>query len=147
MFENIKKEIKIPSHLGQLPDFEPESEEEKMLLAIKRYCQAGADEIERIEAENAELKARLEKAVELPCKIGDTIYCIFGTTEIQSWEVEKIILCEDWYSITCGHTGTDDYICVLSKEYGIWWFTDRVKAESRLAELKGEIFRRLSRQW
>lgn len=30
--------------------------------------------IERLQAENAELKSRLEKAVELPCKIGDTVY-------------------------------------------------------------------------
>lgn len=30
-----------------------------------------------LQAENAELKARLEKAVELPCKVGDTVYSIF----------------------------------------------------------------------
>lgn len=28
----------------------------------------------KLKAENAELRARLEKAVELPCKVGDTIY-------------------------------------------------------------------------
>ena len=28
----------------------------------------------KLEAENAELRARLEKAVELPCKVGDTVY-------------------------------------------------------------------------
>lgn len=93
------------------------------------------DIVALLQAENDELKARLEKALELACKVGDTIYCIFGTTEIKSWEVEKITLCEDWYSITCGHTGADDYICLLSKEYDIWWFTDRVKAKARLAEL------------
>lgn len=30
--------------------------------------------IAHLEAENAELRTRLEKAVELPCKLGDTIY-------------------------------------------------------------------------
>lgn len=30
--------------------------------------------LEAYEKENAELRARLEKAVELPCKIGDTVY-------------------------------------------------------------------------
>lgn len=29
---------------------------------------------DRLEAENAELKARLEKSVELPCKVGDTVW-------------------------------------------------------------------------
>lgn len=33
-------------------------------------------EISRLKAENAELRERLEKAVELPCEIGDTIYWI-----------------------------------------------------------------------
>lgn len=31
-------------------------------------------EIARLTAENAELRAKIEKAVELPCKVGDTIY-------------------------------------------------------------------------
>lgn len=44
---------------NQIPDFEPETVDDKMLLAIKRYATAGATEIERLEAENAELKARL----------------------------------------------------------------------------------------
>lgn len=47
--------------VNQIPDFEPKSEEEKMLLAIKLYCQAGADEIKRLEAENVEVNARLKE--------------------------------------------------------------------------------------
>lgn len=35
------------------------------------------NQIEHIEAENTELRARLEKAVELPCKLGDTIYKVY----------------------------------------------------------------------
>ena len=49
---------------NQIPDFEPHNDEEKMLLAIKRYCEAGAKEIKRLEAENAELKARLKELEE-----------------------------------------------------------------------------------
>ena len=52
--------------VNQIPDFTPKSEEEKMLLAIKRYCAAGADEIKRIEAENAALRERLSHSLELP---------------------------------------------------------------------------------
>ena len=32
------------------------------------------NQVEHIEAENAELRARLEEAVGLPCKIGDIVY-------------------------------------------------------------------------
>ena len=35
------------------------------------------NQVEHLEAENAELRARLEKAVELPCKLGDTIYKVY----------------------------------------------------------------------
>lgn len=52
--------------VNQIPDFKPTTNDEKMLVAIKLYSEAGAEEINRLEAENAELKARLEKAVELP---------------------------------------------------------------------------------
>lgn len=33
-------------------------------------------EIQKLQAENAELRSRLERAVELPCEVGDTIYWI-----------------------------------------------------------------------
>ena len=33
-------------------------------------------EIEKLKAENAKLKARLEKSVELPCKVGDRVYIL-----------------------------------------------------------------------
>lgn len=54
--------------VNQIPDFKPTTNEEKMLVAIKLYSEAGAEEIKRLESENAELRERLEKAVELPEK-------------------------------------------------------------------------------
>lgn len=54
--------------VNQIPDFTPKNNEEKMLVAIKLYSEAGAEEIKRLEAENAALRERLEKAVELPYK-------------------------------------------------------------------------------
>lgn len=63
--------------VNQIPDFKPTTNEEKMLLAIKLYSEAGAEEIKRLEAENAALRERLNKAVELPAKIGDTVYKVY----------------------------------------------------------------------
>lgn len=62
--------------VNQIPDFTPKNNEEKMLVAIKLYSEAGAEEIKRLEADNAALRERLEKAVELPCKVGDIVYCV-----------------------------------------------------------------------
>lgn len=81
--------------VNQIPDLTPKTNEEKMLLAIKLYSEAGAEEIKRLEAENAALRneadenaalsmenkmradrlekenaalrERLGKAIELPC--------------------------------------------------------------------------------
>lgn len=61
MSEN-KREKLLRWIANQIPDFEPESDEEKMLINIKRGCSLGADEIsrltaeiERLRTENAEL--------------------------------------------------------------------------------------------
>lgn len=93
--------------------------------------------IEKLQAENAKLRERLDKNG-LPVKVGDTIYIVF-LDEIKEWQVEKIELCKDEYSVYCGHADTDDYTFVTSKEYGKWWFTDSAKAEARLKEIQEEI--------
>lgn len=45
--------------VNQIPDFTPKNNEEKMLVASKLYSEAGAEEIKRLEAENAALRERL----------------------------------------------------------------------------------------
>lgn len=91
---------------------------------------------EWFEAAAAELKKRLENAVELPCKVGDTIYEVL-ISYTREWVVMKIVFVKDGYFVQCGHKGTDDFMVVSNNEYGEWWFTDRFEAEARLAELKG----------
>ena len=44
--------------VNQIPDFKPTTDEEKMLIAIKHYSEAGAEEIRRLEAENAALREK-----------------------------------------------------------------------------------------
>lgn len=66
---------------NQIPDFEPKTNDEKMLVAIKLYSEAGAEEIKRIEAENAALREQISKMIMPPCTLGDTLYivaCTFG---------------------------------------------------------------------
>ena len=96
--------------VNQIPDFKPTTNEEKMLVAIKLYSEAGAEEIRRLEAENVALRneadenaalsmenkmradrlekenavlhERLDKAVALPCKVGDKVYGV-GFTDCE----------------------------------------------------------------
>ena len=62
--------------VNQIPDFKPTTNEEKMLVAIKLYSEAGAEEIKRLEVENAALRERLEKAITPEFKIYEDVYFI-----------------------------------------------------------------------
>ena len=117
--------------VNQIPDLTPKTNEEKMLLAIKLYSEAGAEEIKRLEAENAALRERLEKAVELPCESDDIFYRFF------QYPAEMV---ED---IACGFRKEKDgelYVCSANSES---WYNvkecefSREAAEARLKELKG----------
>ena len=126
--------------VNQIPDLTPKTNEEKMLLAIKLYSEAGAEEIKRLEAENVALRERLEKAAELPGRVGDKVYCIHGMSnpEMLEWQVNEIRITDHNYMLQLGRAGTKDYRNEASQFYGKWWFTELEAAEARLAELKGE---------
>ena len=96
--------------------------------------------IQRLKAENAALRERLDKAVELPCRVGDKVYCIhrMSNPEMLEWQVNEIRITDHNYMLQLGRAGTKDYRSEASQFYGKWWFTELEAAEARLAELKGE---------
>lgn len=128
--EKANKEI----HGGRIDD--------KSFITVISFLQSiGWGNIKELESENAELRARMDKAVELKFKIGDTIYLIQRTAENPKGEVleTKFIDYEARnnsliYIVIHGATYyqfNEDYIGKLV-------FTNKSEAESRLAELKGE---------
>ena len=103
---------------------------------IKNYKRIIAD----LQAENTALRERLEKTGELPCRVGDKVYCIHGMSnpEMLEWQVNEIRITDHNYMLQLGRAGTKDYRNEASQFYGKWWFVTREAAEARLAELKGE---------
>ena len=103
---------------------------------IKNYKRIIAD----LQAENAALRERLEKPVELKVKVGDKIYCIHRTSDpiIIEWQVDEIRITDHNCILHLVIAGTKNYRNESSQCYGKWWFTTREAAEARLAELKGE---------
>lgn len=102
------------------------------------------NEIERLKSENASLRERLEKAVELPCELGSHLFTIekryeFITYGAVQYSVEniycagEIVVCED--GLFRFYTPTYHPRCLV---FGKDIFTTREAAEARLAELKGE---------
>lgn len=96
--------------------------------------------IAHLEAENAELRARLEKAVELPCKLGDTIYKVYDRCDRNNclyngyygkWrcDYEGKQRCEPFIST---EQFCYNYIPLINKTV----FTSKEAAEARLKEIK-----------
>lgn len=88
-------------------------------------------ENEQLKAENADLRERLDKVVELPCKIGDKFYVVNDCPpEIKEHECCAFTFTEDGQVLIID--GLDCHyslkIVYLSKE----------DAEARLVEFKGE---------
>lgn len=110
---------------NQIPDFDPKTNDEKMLLAIKLYSVAGAEEIKRLESENAALRERLEKAAELPVKIGDTVYCV--DDEDCHYVVETTTVTQENFYLLCSRIKGNPSDAFLSRE----------AAEALLKELNG----------
>ena len=81
--------------------------------------------IKRLQEENAELRERLEKAVELPCKVGDTVYQYDHAGNIYASRIRSIIF------NTRG-------IAFDERAIGKSIFLTKEAAEARLTELKGE---------
>lgn len=107
-----------------------------------------SDEIYRLRAENAALRERLDKAVELPCKIGDKVYMpwvydgISGIAEITVCSVTvfdgEYIYDTDLESDDIDFKQEYSYGQFRDYDFGTKVFTTREAAEVRLAELKGE---------
>ena len=98
--------------------------------------------IDYLEAENAELRERLEKAVELPCRVGDTIYSL-DRIDLKIRE-NKVIAITFLLSNSVNHLEVQAHnfrgavASYESIDFGRYVFITREAAEARLAELKGE---------
>ena len=97
--------------------------------------------ISLLEAENAALRERLEKAVELPCKIGDEVYEVHGKCDRKNCIYNGYY--GQWRCDYGGKTNCNPFITVNKFRYcdipmvGKTIFVTKKAAEARLAELKG----------
>lgn len=108
--------------------------------------------IDHLEEENAALRERLEKAVELPVKLGDTVYYLQYFCDYKGCDSTTQQFC-------CGckemieREKSKEYYVIRGKPFelkdfpkiGKKYFTTREAAEARLAELKGGQDREIMR--
>ena len=96
-----------------------------------------AKEIQKLQAENAELRARIEN-YDLPVKVWDTIYCIrnwgTGRYKVEEHTVTEIVFEYDnrmRIKTPDGIFGYEKWI------FGFDCFADKSEAEARIKELQG----------
>lgn len=96
--------------------------------------------IEELEAENEELRAQLDKAFELPCKVGDRVWKIVDKKHIFGYLVRSFLITETKILVELENKKRYKEGYVDLKDLGKCWFLENQKesAEFRLAELKGE---------
>lgn len=99
-------------------------------------------EFDRLTAESAALRERIEKAVELPCRVGDTIYSL-DRIDLKIREY-KVIAITFLLSNSVNHLEVQAHnfrgavASFESIDFGRYVFINRADAEARIAELKGE---------
>ena len=104
----------------------------KQELHIERY------KVGELQKQVKEYQDKIEQGtlIELPCKVGDTVYCVYAATGVQEWEVRGIQISENTILFLLGHKGTDDYNAAHLSEKGRYLFFTREEAEKRLKELQ-----------
>lgn len=132
MTDERAMEILDPDHREHYESIEP----------INEACRIGIAAIKRakeLKAENAALRARLEKAVELPVKVGDTVYFIPTYNGKPIWGVQRGIVQMVGITRQGYHVKIRDR-ADFNKTYmfGKSAFLSKEQAEARLAKLKGE---------
>ena len=99
-----------------------------------RTCEELQERNRELKQEIAEYKDKIEQGtlVELPCKVGDTVYCI-SNSKIEVFKVKKIVI-GDEFELQC--FDEKNVLKFTLRYFGDWLFFTREEAEKRLKELK-----------
>lgn len=144
--------------VNQIPDFKPTTNEEKMLAAIKLYSEAGAEEIRRLEIENASLHEKFAALNEMPCSIGDTVYVLFGSCyqckdyegdycscekrgkdKIFEIKVGSVRFDKDDYYLYEDPIGITSGLSCSGRNYGKTWFLSMEEAKNHLMKSYDDV--------
>lgn len=129
-----------------------EGVKQNIIEALDEFCDDFADEmweaaeeIITLRKENTALRERLKKSVELPCKVGDTIFYVQYFCDYKGCDSTTQQFCCGCKEMIEREKHKEKYvICEKSfvlkdlEKIGKKYFTTRKAAEARLAELKGE---------
>lgn len=102
----------------------------------KFYPTTDSERVIRKRLWDLENKIEQGKMIELPCKVGDTVYIVYSFSGICEWEVDEIVIMQRTSRMRLTHRGTKDFNFALLTERGETLFFTREEAEKRLKELR-----------
>lgn len=98
-------------------------------------------ELETLKKERDELRARLDKAVRLPCELGSPLYVIDETRDTDTWELKPCVI-HKYYAAEVTVCENGDFLFQVETStshkrlrFGEDIFTTRAEAEARLKEI------------
>lgn len=88
--------------------------------------------------ELTEYRTKIENGtlIELPCKVGDTAYCIYDNGECDYWIEEELV--HDFILTNDGEIDIGTECRIIGKVYRVGVFLTKAEAEQLLKELKDE---------
>lgn len=96
--------------------------DEEMIENLKCVIADISKQCEELQAENAALRERLEKAAELPVKIGDTVYCV--DDEDCHYVVETTTVTQENFYLLCSRIKGNPSDAFLSREAAEAWMKE-----------------------
>ena len=109
---------------------------------VKHITDGEKYEVELIDEVLADTRDILNKIknglfVELPCKVGDKVYCIFRNRETLEWYIEDKTVYEIAIYENGVHIHISPIISYCEFEFGVRIFLTKAEAEQKLKEMRG----------
>jgi hypothetical protein len=98
---------------------------------------------------------KIEKGtlIELPCKVGDTVYFVWDELHVmgqhnikhilsmEQWKIDRILFIgeNEWSVRGVGEImpdGSHDFFWCHSSKFGVWWFLTEEEARAKIKELQ-----------
>lgn len=118
--------------------------DEEMIENLRCVLADVSEQCKQLQAENADLRERLKKSLELPCQVGDTIFYVQYFCDYKGCDSTTQQFCCGCKEMIEREKRKEKYVIsekpfVLKdlEEIGKKYFTTREAAEARLAEVKG----------
>ena len=107
-------------------------EYKRLTVKLRKYPTAELNRLRELEDDIEE-----GRIIELPCKVGDTVYVVNGNDEIEKAVLDNYEANKLGYTLTVISKNTKEKYYLFDFDFNKDWSLTKAEAEKRLKELKG----------